>query len=181
MENKAPLRLQQALIKLLDQQELDQISVSKICKEASVHRSTFYSYYNHQYELLEDALQGISRLFDEEYELEQTKLQQTSDIDSILDTYYLKPYLLFIKKHRKLYRIYLERSREFNKEETFSYHMEKTFSKRLKFKGIKDSRQIELTARFYVAGLRAIINDWVLSDCLDDVDDIIRIIHEIVF
>lgn len=59
--------------------------------------------------------------------------------------------------------------------------MEKTFSKKLKFKGIKDSRQIELTARFYVVGLRAIINDWVLSDCLDDVDDIIRIIHEIVF
>ncbi|MDY4001526.1 TetR/AcrR family transcriptional regulator [Streptococcus orisratti] len=181
MENKAPLKLQQALIKLLDQQELEQISISKICKEAGVHRSTFYSYYDNQYDLLVDALQGISRLFNEEYESEQTRLKQTSDEKSLLDTYYLKPYLLFIKKHRKLYRIYLERPWEFETEKTFTYHMENNFSQRLKSIGIQNARQRELTARFYVAGLRAVVNDWVLGDCLEDVDEIIRIIQEIVF
>lgn len=54
MNDSAKTKQQQALILLLDEEEFDRISVSKICKEAGVHRSTFYSYYDNQFDLLED-------------------------------------------------------------------------------------------------------------------------------
>ena len=53
MNDSAKTKQQQALILLLDEEEFDRISVSKICKEAGVHRSTFYSYYDNQFDLLE--------------------------------------------------------------------------------------------------------------------------------
>ena len=55
MTESAKIKLQQALILLLDEKEFERISVSQICKEAGVHRSTFYSYYDNQIDLLEDA------------------------------------------------------------------------------------------------------------------------------
>ncbi|WP_153055230.1 TetR/AcrR family transcriptional regulator, partial [Streptococcus suis] len=51
MTESAKTKLQQALILLLDEEEFGRISVSKICKEAGVHRSTFYHYYDNQFDL----------------------------------------------------------------------------------------------------------------------------------
>ena len=55
MATKAQIKLQQALILLLDEADFDHISVSKICQTAGVNRSTFYAYYGNQYDLLEEA------------------------------------------------------------------------------------------------------------------------------
>ena len=53
MSQSAQIKLKQALLILLDENEFDQLSVSKICKEADVNRSTFYAYYDNQFQLLE--------------------------------------------------------------------------------------------------------------------------------
>lgn len=44
--------LKQSLIELLEHQNIRQISIKEICEHANVSRSTFYSYYGSQYELL---------------------------------------------------------------------------------------------------------------------------------
>ena len=69
MNDSAKTKLQLALILLLDEEEFDRISVSKICKEAGVHRSTFYSYYDNQFDLLEDTYQYLIQLFFAEFQL----------------------------------------------------------------------------------------------------------------
>ena len=46
--------LKEALMELLEQQELVNISVTAICEAADVHRSTFYKYYKDQADLLRD-------------------------------------------------------------------------------------------------------------------------------
>lgn len=43
MTHSAQEKLKQSLILLLDDFDFDQISISKICKEAGVHRSIFYA------------------------------------------------------------------------------------------------------------------------------------------
>lgn len=44
--------LKQSLIELLEHKNIRQISIKEICDHANVSRSTFYSYYGSQYELL---------------------------------------------------------------------------------------------------------------------------------
>jgi len=46
--------MKDALLELLEQRELVNISVTAICETADVHRSTFYKYYSDQADLLRD-------------------------------------------------------------------------------------------------------------------------------
>ena len=46
--------MKDALLELLEQQELSRISVTAICERADVHRSTFYKYYTEPVEVLHE-------------------------------------------------------------------------------------------------------------------------------
>lgn len=83
----AKLKLQQALILLLDSETFDHITVSKICQQATVNRSTFYSYYSNQYELLEDAYDYLTSLFITEFEQYQADFNVTDETRFIDDAY----------------------------------------------------------------------------------------------
>lgn len=48
-----------ALFKLLENEPFEKISVIDICKEAMVHRATFYNHFSDKEELLEYAIDGI--------------------------------------------------------------------------------------------------------------------------
>lgn len=51
---KSQVSLRNALIKLLEKRSLSQISVKKLCQEANVSRSTFYTHYGNVNEILEE-------------------------------------------------------------------------------------------------------------------------------
>ena len=51
--------LKQGLIELMEQKNIRQISIKEICEQADVSRSTFYTYYGSQYELLDAIKQEI--------------------------------------------------------------------------------------------------------------------------
>ncbi len=53
--------LRQALLKLLDTQELPQITAAQLCREAGVNRSTFYAHYENIWELLEELEDEMDR------------------------------------------------------------------------------------------------------------------------
>ncbi len=48
------LLMKNALLELLEQKELAEISITSICETADVHRSTFYKYYNTPADLLRE-------------------------------------------------------------------------------------------------------------------------------
>lgn len=45
--------IREAFLRLLEYVDFDQITVSAICEEAEINRSTFYRYFDNQYQLLE--------------------------------------------------------------------------------------------------------------------------------
>ena len=48
------LLIKNALLELLEQKELSNISVTAVCETADVHRSTFYKYYDSPADLLRE-------------------------------------------------------------------------------------------------------------------------------
>lgn len=46
--------LKSSLIKLLETQELQKVSIKELCERAGINRSTFYRYYGSQYDLLHE-------------------------------------------------------------------------------------------------------------------------------
>lgn len=51
-QEKTKQAILQALIKLIDQKGLDQVSVSDLCQQANINRSTFYLHYKNMEDLL---------------------------------------------------------------------------------------------------------------------------------
>ena len=47
------MMLRESLVELLQQRPIDKISVKSLCEAADINRSTFYSHYNDQYDLLQ--------------------------------------------------------------------------------------------------------------------------------
>lgn len=69
--------LRQALLKLLDTQELPQITAAQLCREAGVNRSTFYAHYENIWELMEE-------LEDEMDQKLLAKFQGVQDAQSVM-------------------------------------------------------------------------------------------------
>lgn len=46
--------LREALVSLMEEKEIDRISVSELCALAGINRSTFYKHYGSQYDVLEE-------------------------------------------------------------------------------------------------------------------------------
>lgn len=56
---------QNALMTLLETNSFDHLTVDQICKEALLHRSSFYRYFNDKYDLLEQTLKAqVVRIVD---------------------------------------------------------------------------------------------------------------------
>ncbi len=57
------VKMDKALIKLLDKKAFDFITVKEICNEAGVNRSTFYLHYENTADLLEEAIEYTNEEF----------------------------------------------------------------------------------------------------------------------
>ena len=174
MPQKAKTTLKQTLILLLEAYEFDDLSISKICKEAGLNRSTFYAYYDNQYELLKDVQLYISEIFKQEFEDLLADQEETQTYDSFVDKRYLVPYLTYIKNHQKLYRIYLKHPHDLGREGDKSPLLENLITKSFHAHGVMDDREIQLTSAFYQAGINTVIKEWVFSNCQDDIEFIIQ-------
>lgn len=62
--------LKESLTKLMKEKAISRITITEICKNADINRTTFYSHYNDQYDLLEKIVQEL-----------------INDINSYLDTF----------------------------------------------------------------------------------------------
>lgn len=151
MTHSAQEKLKQSLILLLDDFDFDQISISKICKEAGVHRSIFYAYYDNQSDLLEDVMAYLADIFTAEFISLQETFEAEKERDSLLDSYYLLPYLTYIKNHQKLFKIYLKNPTDFQHEKVVEQHINEQFLNRYHAKGFTDEKMIRYMTHFYTA------------------------------
>ena len=72
--------LKNALLQMLKEQAIYQISIRDLCQNAGINRSTFYKYYGSQFDLLaemeQDFMDDISSFLDEEKDSPQEPLVQ---------------------------------------------------------------------------------------------------------
>lgn len=176
MATKAQIKLQQALILLLYEADFDHISVSKICQTAGVNRSTFYAYYDNQYDLLEEAYDYLVELFRAEFATYQAAVSPNED-QSLVSEQYLKPYLQFVRDHARIYRIYLTHQRDFHHQDRFDQLVANIFRPRYQKHGVMDEEKIRYMSSFFMAGITQVISRWLRRDCHEDIDEMVEIIQ----
>lgn len=177
------LCMDEALISLLKVKDLEYITIKEICEKAGVNRSTFYLHYENITDLLDEAIENAdkrSMSYFSSTEGVMEKLDSADLSDLVLITQdYLLPYLRFILENKDLYRAAFHRPREMRTDVKYGNIKTYVIGPILKRFNIPDTHWRYYTT-YYIHGIIAIVNEWLLEDCQDPIDMIAAIIEDCV-
>lgn len=83
--------------------------------------------------------------------------------------WHLHPFLKFIKKNKKIYKIYTKNLNIFDTTTFYNQLLEKIWIPACKQKGLEDYTIIYYMSKYYLTGMTAVINEWVNNNCEDDI------------
>lgn len=161
--------IRQTMVQLLEKENLNDITVKKICSVAKINRSTFYAHYESLYNLLDD-IDSLLRI-EHISELDKANIS----LDNYMSREGLSVILAFVYKYRNFYSQYMERlSRVDYLEEMFS--------------DIWDTHpgqyeQTERTRMLYqyiilMSGAIKAVERWLKTGCKESADELSEIITQ---
>lgn len=154
-------RIENVFTELLMTKEMNQISVSDICKRANLNRTTFYANYADIYELADSIKDKLESNLAELYKCEITKGFNSND--------YLKLFR-HIKNNQILYKIYFKLGYD-NDYRIVAY--DRSLAERH-----FQNRSIEYHMEFFRAGITKIIKMWLESGCKETPEEMFGIIKD---
>ena len=178
-------KMNKALISLLEEKTFEYITVSEICKEASVNRSTFYLHYENTVDLLNETARFLFDDFVAYFNIDTKNITNKfgeislDELNFITDDY-LNPYLLYIKENRRVFTTVLSHSVSFGFNDVFRRLYENIFDpilERFNYP-IADRKYVMI---FYLNGITAIVTEWLKDRCEKSIDEVAQIICECVF
>ena len=178
------LRMDEALIALLEEKDLEYITVKEICHQAGVNRSTFYLHYETIADLANETLEMIQRRFlsyfpqQEENVLGNISSREREEL-VLVTREYLLPYLRFIRDNKKIYRAAVRNPGSMQAYTRYVELKQRILSPILERFEIPANHRPYYIA-YYVEGIAAIIKEWLQQDCADKVEMIADIIESCV-
>ena len=152
-------KIERAFVHFLQTKEINEISVTDICKEAKLNRSTFYANYLDVYDLAEKIVQKIENdvfmLYQEERETKN-------------NTYDFLKLFRHIKENQIFYKTYFK----LNRDKHFIIQQYDTNLSKLMY----EDKFIDYHIEFFMAGLNAIVKKWLNNDCKESPEEIDHIL-----
>ena len=176
------VRFDKALLALLDKKPFAFITVSEICEEAGVNRSTFYLHYENTSDLLEETLKYVLDDFISYFSVDMRSIETRfadKDLQELvyINEQYLTPYLTYIKEHQRIFLAAVSQPQTFHAEDLDRRLFDNIFNPILeRFHYPADTRKY--VTQFYLNGLTAILTEWLKDGCqksIQEISDIIRL------
>ncbi len=174
------VRMDKALIELLEKKDFEYITIKEICEKAEVNRSTFYLHYENTSDLLAETTGYITDSFLSYFTSDKASIRfdfHKSDLKDLLfiTPEYIVPYLTYIKENRRVFKTSLKHlgSMDFNGvyERMFKYIFNPILER---FDFPENERKYIM--KFYLTGITAIVNEWLNNNCSDSMEMISNII-----
>lgn len=175
------LRMDEALIALLEEKDLGYITVKEICRQAGVNRSTFYLHYETIADLVDEALEMINRRFLSSFPQQEEDVlgnlgSRNRDELVLVTREYLLPYLRFIRDNKKVYRAAFRNPGSMGANARYRELKQRILGPILERFEIPAARRPYYIA-YYIEGIAAIVKEWLRQDCADEVEMIADIIE----
>ncbi len=174
------VKMDEALISLLEKKAFEYITVKEICDVARVNRSTFYLHYENTSDLLSEATRYILDRFMSYFHVDTQGISHSYKESELKDLIfitpeYLSPYLTFIKDNKSLFKTSIKHLGTMGFYEIYKKMFQYIFEPILiRFHYSVVDR--EYVVKFYLSGITAIVVEWLDKNCSDSIEDIIRII-----
>lgn len=154
-------KIEKAFIQLIQTREVEQITVSDICKRTNLNRSTFYANYIDIYDLVDKVNLRMQKEFADIY-LNDTEAGQNSNS-------YLKMFK-HIKENQIFYRTYFKL--KFDAISPTNHQFHKDLAEKY-----YNNKHIDYHIEFFKAGLNAIIKKWLNNDCKESPEEMVEILN----
>ncbi len=174
------LKMDDALVSLLQEKSLEFITVKEICRRAGVNRSTFYLHYETIDDLLSECVENTGKKFVSYFENSDSafaeNIRNAPLNDLILVTPdYLLPYLKFVKENRAILAAAVNNPTGMRTVARY----ERLYSSILdpileRFDYPKQERHYAMS--FYVNGIMAVVNEWLSGGCTETEEEISHVI-----
>jgi AcrR family transcriptional regulator len=179
------VKMDLALISLLKKKPFEYITISELCNEAGVNRSTFYLHYENIGDLLNETAKYLIDDFISYFSNDRIEFNfnfsncEIIELNFICDKY-LVPYLTYIKDNKEVFLTVMSNGKSFGFDKTYKNLFENIFNPILKrFNYPEEDRNYVMM--YYLNGINAINVEWMKNNCQKPISDILRIIKECVF
>ena len=174
------IRMDEALITLLEKKDFEYITIKEICETAGVNRSTFYLHYDNTSDLLKETTRYIIEKHLAYYEVDEQRISlqfETCKREELLfiTDKYLTPYLSFIKDNKRLFKVSIKQFHAMHMDEVYGRMFEHIFSPILARFCVPEMERAYVM-KFYLTGVFAIIMEWLEKNCSEDMKTVIKII-----
>ncbi len=144
--------LKEGLIRLLKEKPLDKISITELCREAGINRTTFYRHY----ELPKDVLMEMQSDYFEDSFKHLQKPMATNDIEQ---------FFVYLREHSELVKLFLQYNSDADWAEFFT-RMFSIFPDDLKPKAFRniDENSAKLLSTYLAGGTFFLARKWIMED-----------------
>ena len=178
------IRMDEALITLLEKKDFEYITIKEICDIAGVNRSTFYQHYENTFDLLQETTRYIidKHLTYYDIDKQQISLQfETCKREELLFVVdgYLMPYLTFIKDNQRIFKVSIKQFNTLNMGDVYNRMFEYIFNPILERFHVPEWERSYMM-KFYLTGVYAIVMEWLDKNCSDDIKTVVKVITDCV-
>ena len=178
------IRMDEALITLLEKKDFEYITIKEICDTAGVNRSTFYLHYENTSDLLKETTRYIIDKHLAYYEIDKRRISlqfETCKREELLfiTDEYLMLYLNFINDNQRLFKVSIKQFNSLNMDEVYGRMFEHIFNPILERFQVPEKERSYMM-KFYLTGVFAIVMEWLDKNCSDDMETVIKIITDCV-
>lgn len=174
-------RMDEAFLELIEKKDFAYITVKEICERAGVNRSTFYLHYETVGDLLAESTRYIIDQFVAYMPHDTREFMKSLRDRPIEELYlitpeYLVPYLSYVREHRRIFRISLEKASVLQLDDVYGELNRHVLTPILNRFRVSPDEQRYLMP-FYLNGLMGILREWLKDDCRDGIDCIASLIQ----
>ena len=178
------IKMDEALITLLEKKDFEYITIREICDIAGVNRSTFYLHYDNTSDLLKETTRYIIDKHLAYYKIDKQRMVMQFGICKrsellFITEEYLTPYLTFIKDNQRLFKVSIKQFHAMNMDEVYGRMFEHIFSPILARFDVPETER-HYVIKFYLTGVFAIVMEWINKNCSTDMKTVIKIITDCV-
>lgn len=161
-------KLEKALFKLLKENKTSTISITQLCKEAKIYRSTFYSYFLS----IDDLLEYFKDKYIKEFKIE---IQQNYEYPDKIYDFYIRLLNKIYLNQELFYCLYTYDN---------TWIMDKTLEASLNAmvpvdeKALLTETEIQLIKTFNSYGCNGIIREWLINDCKENIETVAKILYQ---
>ena len=179
------VKMDLALISLLKNKPFEYITISELCNEAGVNRSTFYLHYENIGDLLNETAKYLIDDFVSYFTAAKNSFsfdfstRERDQLNFITDKY-LIPYFTYIKENKEVFATLMSNVKSLGFDKTYERMFENIFNPVLKRFNYpeKDHRYIMM---YYLNGIIAINNEWLKNNCDRPVEEVANIVKSCIF